>query len=84
MRLKMRLKRLEVRQSSILARLPPEQPVPEPFPYEAFQRAIESGQVGSIGGVDLGAFRNYLGRRERQQSLAKSDAIAELEVNSAD
>jgi hypothetical protein len=55
MRLKMRLQRLEVRQTSILKQLPPEQPVSEPFPYEAFQRAVESGQVGSVGGMDLDA-----------------------------
>jgi hypothetical protein len=83
MRLKMRLQRLEVRQSSILARLPQEQPVPESFPYEAFLQAVESGQVGSVGNMDLDAFRNFLGRREQQRSAAKSEAIGELEVNNA-
>jgi hypothetical protein len=67
MRLKMRLQRLEVRQSSILARLHPEQPGPEPFPMDDFFQALNRGQVGSIGGMDLDAFRNFLGRREQQK-----------------
>jgi hypothetical protein len=78
------LQRLEVRQSSILARMPPEQPVAESFPMDEFFQALDSGQVGSVGGMDLDTFRNFLGRREQQRSAAKSEAIAELEGNSAD
>ena len=84
MRLKMRLQRLEVRQACILKRQPPEQPVPEPFPMDEFFQALSRGQVGSVGGMDLDAFRNFLGRREQQRSAARSEAIAELEVNFAD
>jgi hypothetical protein len=60
MRLKMRLDRLEARQTLILARLPLEQPEPDPLLFEDFMQAVTSGQVGSIDGIDLDAIRNFL------------------------
>jgi hypothetical protein len=51
---------------------------------DEFFQALSRGQVGSVGGMDLDAFRNFLGRREQQRSAARSEAIAELEVNFAD
>jgi hypothetical protein len=46
MRLKMRLQRLEVRQTRILERLPPEQSVPEPFPMDDFFQALKGVAIG--------------------------------------
>jgi hypothetical protein len=79
MRLKMRLQRLEVRQIRILERLTPEQPVPEPFPMDEFFQALNRGQAGSVGGMDLDAFRNFLGRHEQQRTIEKPVIQAQLE-----
>jgi hypothetical protein len=73
MRLKMRLDRLEARQTIILARLPPERPKPDPLLFEAFMQAIKSGLVGRIDGIDLDAFRSFI---ECVNQLASNDFVS--------
>jgi hypothetical protein len=70
MGLKTRLTRLEIRQPFIWPKLVPAPPEPEPFDFKSFLPAVDSGQEGSMRGLDFGAFREFLQDIERMQEIS--------------